>query len=102
MTDRSEFESTPAETLTRWWPPGICPPTRTGKILEARRQRRSLAIAILLFLLTLISTLAVGAQYASSYASGQSPDFDELFSDVCGACWRIHNSCSPASLSRSR
>jgi membrane-associated protease RseP (regulator of RpoE activity) len=45
-----------------------------------RRQRRSLVIAILLFGLTLISTLAVGAQYASSYASGQTPDFDELFS----------------------
>ena len=33
-----------------------------------------------LFVLTLISTLAVGAQFASSYASGQSPDFDDFFS----------------------
>jgi membrane-associated protease RseP (regulator of RpoE activity) len=48
--------------------------------LEARKQRKSFVIAIFLFLLTLISTLAVGAQYASAYASGQSPDFDELFS----------------------
>lgn len=47
---------------------------------EARRQRKSLAIAILLFALTLISTLAVGAQYASSYAAWQSPDFEQLFS----------------------
>ncbi|HWZ54493.1 MAG TPA: site-2 protease family protein [Verrucomicrobiae bacterium] len=47
---------------------------------EARRQRKSLAIAIVLFVLTLVSTLAVGAQYASSYAAWQSPDFDRLFS----------------------
>jgi membrane-associated protease RseP (regulator of RpoE activity) len=47
---------------------------------EARRQRKSLAIAIVLFVLTLVSTLAVGAQYASSYAAWQSPDFDQLFS----------------------
>lgn len=47
---------------------------------EVRRQRKSLAIAIVLFVLTLISTLAVGAQYASSYAAWQSPDFDQLFS----------------------
>jgi membrane-associated protease RseP (regulator of RpoE activity) len=47
---------------------------------EARRQKKSLAIAVLLFGLTLISTLAVGAQYASSYASWQSPDFEQLFS----------------------
>ena len=31
-------------------------------------------------MLTLISTLAVGAQFASAYAAGQSPDFDDFFS----------------------
>jgi membrane-associated protease RseP (regulator of RpoE activity) len=56
------------------------PPNPYWENLEARKQKKSLAIAILLFFLTLISTLAVGAQYASSYASGRSPDFDELFS----------------------
>src|ERR1700680_4207142 len=80
MTDRSEFESTPAETLTPVVAAWDLPPNPYWENLEARRQRRSLAIAILLFVLTLISTLAVGAQYASSYASGQSPDFDALFS----------------------
>ena len=80
MTDRSEFESTPAETLTPEVLAWDLPPNPYWENLEARKQRRSLAIAILLFVLTLISTLAVGAQYASSYASGQSPDFDALFS----------------------
>ncbi len=81
MTDRSEFDSTPAETMT---PVAVAawglPPNPYWENLEARRQRKSLAIAIVLFVLTLLSTLAVGAQYASSYASGQSPDFEELFS----------------------
>ncbi len=56
------------------------PPNPYVENLKARRQRKSLVLAVGLFVLTLISTLAVGAQYASSYASGQSPDFDELFS----------------------
>ena len=47
---------------------------------QARRQRKSLAIAVLLFLLTLLSTLAVGAQFASAYAAGQSPEFNDFFS----------------------
>src|SRR6202166_906567 len=80
MTDRSEFESTPAETLTPVVAAWDLPPNPYWENLEARRQPKSLAIAILLVVLTVISTLAVGAQYASSYASGQSPDFDELFS----------------------
>jgi membrane-associated protease RseP (regulator of RpoE activity) len=47
---------------------------------ENRWRRRSFAIAGLLFVLTLISTLAVGAQFAFSYAAGQSPDFLDFFS----------------------
>src|ERR1700681_941412 len=80
MADRSEFDSTPTETLTPVVSTWDMPPNPYWENLEARRQRRSLAIAILLFVLTLISTLAVGAQYASSYASGQSPDFEDFFS----------------------
>ncbi len=56
------------------------PPNGYWEAQEARRQRKSLALAMLLFLLTLISTLAVGAQFASAYASGQTPDFEEFFS----------------------
>lgn len=81
MTDRADFDSTPTGTLT----PGVTawelPANPYWENLEARRQKKSLAIAILLFLLTLISTLAVGAQFASSYASGQTPNIDDLFSN---------------------
>jgi membrane-associated protease RseP (regulator of RpoE activity) len=80
MTDRNEFDPTATETLTPVVHAWDLPPNPYWENVEARRQRKSLAIAILLFVLTLISTLAVGAQYASSYASGQSPDFEELFS----------------------
>jgi membrane-associated protease RseP (regulator of RpoE activity) len=82
MADRSEFkfESVPAETITPFVDSWDLPPNPYWENLEARKQRKSFAIAILLFLLTLVSTLAVGAQYASAYTSGQSPDFDELFS----------------------
>jgi membrane-associated protease RseP (regulator of RpoE activity) len=79
MTERNEFDSAPADTVTPVVTAWDLPPNPYWENLEVRKQRRSLAIAILLFVLTLISTLAVGAQYASSYASGQSPDFDKLF-----------------------
>src|ERR1700674_377322 len=81
MTDRSEFEPAPSETLTPVVTAWDLPPNPYWENLEARKQRKSLAIAILLFVLTLISTLAVGAQFASSYASGQTADMDQLFSN---------------------
>jgi membrane-associated protease RseP (regulator of RpoE activity) len=82
MADHSGFDSGSPETITpavleSWDLPAADPYWENR---EARRQRKSLAIAIVLFGLTLISTLAVGAQYAASYASGQSPDFDAIFS----------------------
>ncbi len=55
------------------------PPTE-WEVRENRWRMRSLAIAVSLFLLTLVSTLAVGAQFAASYAAGSSPDFDNFFS----------------------
>ena len=81
MADPIEFESTPTETLTPVVTTWDMPPNPYWENLEARKQRRSLAIAILLFFLTLISTLAVGAQFASSYASGRTPDVNDLFSN---------------------
>src|SRR5579862_9673988 len=80
MRDQSEFESPPAETLTPVVAAWDLPPNPYWEKKETRYQRRSLAIAVSLFLLTVISTLAVGAQFASSYAAGQSPDFEEFFS----------------------
>jgi len=45
-----------------------------------RRSRRSVFLAIGLFAITLISTLAAGAQFSSAYASGHQPTFDNFFS----------------------
>jgi membrane-associated protease RseP (regulator of RpoE activity) len=80
MNDRSEFEASPVETITPVVDPWELTPNPYWENKEARYQRRSLAISISLFILTLISTLAVGAQFASSYAAGRSPDFDDFFS----------------------
>jgi membrane-associated protease RseP (regulator of RpoE activity) len=80
MVDRSETGTTAGQAVTpvsNFWE---LAPDPYWENLETRRQRKSLAIAIVLFGLTLVSTLAVGAQYAAAYASGQSPDFDALFS----------------------
>jgi membrane-associated protease RseP (regulator of RpoE activity) len=80
MSNPGDFESAPVETF----PPVVdtweLPPNEFWEDRQAREQRKSLAIAVLLFLLTLVSTLAVGAQFASAYAAGQSPNFDDFFS----------------------
>src|SRR5258708_11701999 len=80
MSDPRNFDPEAIETL----PPVVdtweLPPNAFWEDREARWRRKSLAISILLFVLTLLSTLAVGAQYASSYASGLTPDFEQLFS----------------------
>jgi len=56
------------------------------------------AIAALLFLLTLISTLVVGASFAASYAVGRSPEIDGFLFDVRNAGWRIRDICLPGFL----
>src|SRR5574341_51421 len=55
------------------------PPSRAGwPETAARQHRRSLAFALILFLLTVLSTLAVGAQFSLAYAGGQAPDFESF------------------------
>jgi membrane-associated protease RseP (regulator of RpoE activity) len=80
MSDSPKLEPLPGQIsppfLQRWEQAG----NLDWEVREARRQRKWLAIALLLFAATLISTLAVGAQYASSYASWRSPDFEQLLS----------------------
>jgi membrane-associated protease RseP (regulator of RpoE activity) len=44
-----------------------------GEIEPPREKKRSLWLAVLLFALTLISTLAVGAEFAGSYAQNREP-----------------------------
>lgn len=80
MADQSNSETTAAETLTPMVDVWDLPANPYWENQETHQRRRSLATAILLFLLTLISTLAVGAQFASAYASGQSPAFNNFLS----------------------
>ena len=49
------------------------PPWMDGYSRPAPRSRRALVVAALLFLATVISTLAVGAQFAQDYAQGVAP-----------------------------
>jgi len=55
------------------------PPLRAGwPGTSARQRRRSLLFALILFLLTVLSTLAVGAQFSLAYAQGRAPDFESF------------------------
>jgi len=79
MSDRSDFGVPSVETITpvvRAWD---LPPNPYWENQEARYKKRSLMIAVTLFVLTLISTLAVGAQFATSYSFGQTPDLNDFF-----------------------
>ena len=79
MNDGGESERSSLETFTPVVEAVDASPETYWEERQKRWQRKSLAIASLLFLLTLISTLVVGASFAASYASGQSPDIDGFF-----------------------
>jgi membrane-associated protease RseP (regulator of RpoE activity) len=79
MNDGSESERSSMETFTPVVERAYLSPEIDWEQREKHWRRRSLAIALLLFVLTLISTLVVGASFASSYALGQSPDIDGFF-----------------------
>jgi membrane-associated protease RseP (regulator of RpoE activity) len=79
MSDGSESERSSMETSTPVVESADLSPEIYWERRQKRWRRRSLAIAALLFLLTLISTLVVGASFAASYALGQSPDIDGFF-----------------------
>jgi membrane-associated protease RseP (regulator of RpoE activity) len=80
MNDGSESERSCMQTFTPVAESADLPAEVYGERQQTRWQRRSFAIAALLFLLTLISTLVVGASFAASYAVGQSPEIDGFFS----------------------
>jgi membrane-associated protease RseP (regulator of RpoE activity) len=61
------------------WPP-TSPPISQLYWPPQPRSLRSLAVAVALFLLTALSTLAAGSQFAVAYAAGHAPNFDEFFS----------------------
>src|SRR3989440_11624871 len=80
MTDGGESERSSIETFTPVIEAADLSPGIYWEPNQKRWRRRSFAIATLLFLLTLISTLVVGASFAASYAVGQSPEIDSFFS----------------------
>ncbi|HEX2710993.1 MAG TPA: hypothetical protein VHM88_02055, partial [Candidatus Acidoferrales bacterium] len=56
------------------------PPLESRGVYELReaKRRRSLAIALVLFGLTLISTLAAGIEFAQAYANNHGPTFEDF------------------------
>ena len=65
MNDSSEFEHSSTETITPVVESAAPSPEIQWERQEKRWRRRSFAIAALLFALTLISTLVVGASFAA-------------------------------------
>jgi len=80
MNDGSEIEHSSIDTITHVLEPADIPPELYWERRQKQWRRKSLAIAVVLFLLTLLSTLVVGASFAASYALGESPDIDGFFS----------------------
>ncbi len=80
MDDAGNSERASLESFTPLLEPEELAPELAWEDRQARWRRKSFAIAVLLFLLTVISTLAVRAQFAASYAAGRSPDVNDLFS----------------------
>jgi membrane-associated protease RseP (regulator of RpoE activity) len=81
MNQENDHIKLPVEVWTRVWPPPAPEPAPPYMEVVLRAPRhKQLAVAVLLFLVTLVSTLAVGVQFARAYAVGESPDFGEFFS----------------------
>ncbi len=78
MTSGNENGRPPVYVFT-----GELPPPRVApETIQPGRpapQRRWLAVALALFVLTLFSTLAVGAIFARDFARGEAPTFDDFF-----------------------
>jgi membrane-associated protease RseP (regulator of RpoE activity) len=81
MNEPENFDPPPSRTLSPVVNTWELPPNTFWEERETRQRRKSLATAVILFLLTLVSTLAVGAQFASSYAAGQAPNVNDFFSN---------------------
>ena len=62
--------------------PALAPPQllRSVRWRPARLTYASLAVAVGLFALTVLSTLAAGAQFEAAYAAGHAPAFDDFYS----------------------
>jgi membrane-associated protease RseP (regulator of RpoE activity) len=83
MNQENDELKLPVEVWTPAWSPGTPTSRGAAQYLEVggrAKRRKQFGVALLLFLLTLLSTLAVGVQFARAYAEGRNPDFDEFFS----------------------
>lgn len=76
---QDEPEPIPIEIVAP--PPAPWAPGRALVYPPQPRSRRSLVVAIALFIVTAVSTLAAGAQFAAAYAINQNPALDRFFSD---------------------
>src|ERR1041385_4458059 len=78
-----EEENSPQTQTIEWLQPATMEPHPGARLVwrSPRRSLRSLALAIGLFLVTAVSTLAAGAQFATAYAAGAAPNFDNFFAD---------------------
>src|SRR5262249_53011991 len=85
----SEQEMNPEEESERqtqaveWLQPATMEPYPGARLVWRRKRKplRSLVLAIGLFLVTAVSTVAAGVQFATSYAAGSAPTFDNFFAD---------------------
>src|SRR5580704_3531645 len=69
----------PVELISREAPPHDLIPRKLPEAPRPYRPGRSLAIALTLFLITIISTLAAGVDFSLAYARGEMPSFDNFF-----------------------
>jgi membrane-associated protease RseP (regulator of RpoE activity) len=72
----------PAEILQAETPRAYIPPRL---YVPPGNQRRSLAIALILFAVTIVTTLAAGAEFGTAYAQDKAPAFDSFFGAYVGA-----------------
>jgi membrane-associated protease RseP (regulator of RpoE activity) len=69
----------PVEIISQDAPPREITPRKMRKPPKPYSPGRSLAIALVLFSITIISTLAAGADFSLAYARGEMPSFDDFF-----------------------
>ncbi len=69
----------PVEVISLESPPREVAPQKTPKPPRPYRSGRSFAISLILFAVTIISTLAAGVDFSLAYARGQMPSFDDFF-----------------------
>jgi membrane-associated protease RseP (regulator of RpoE activity) len=69
----------PVEIISLEAPPRDVSPHKMPRPPRPYRRGRSFAISLILFLITVISTLAAGVDFSLAYARGQMPSFDDFF-----------------------